>query len=334
MNKKFQNLLFYNYRIKNFADKILESGLLRNPFPRILINRQIKKIVSLYKEKPYCLRIENTNFCNSRCFLCPHPSMKRKKGVMDRKLYAKIVDEAQGLGIDYINLHNFGEPLLDRDFVWRVRYAKEKGIRRVGTNTNGQLLNHLLAEKLINSGLDEIYISLDAATSDTYRKMRVGLDFKRVKNNVIWLSKIKKKLKVSHPRIIVDFLESDLNFGERKKFINDWKKVVDGVCISRIHDWAGKKTGLISEKSANYVSQSQIPCRLPFTELVVGWDGRAFLCCLDVEGEVVVGDAKKESLKGIWQGKYLEVIRRKQLALAIDKLKLCTKCQNRVFWWF
>ncbi len=253
---------------------------------------------------------------------------------MDKDLYIKIINQAQKLGINYINLHNFGEPLLDKDFVWRVKYAKAAGIQRVCTNTNGQLMSSRLAKELIDSGLDEIFISLDAATIATYRKMRPGLDFKQVKNNVINLVGMKKKLKVLRPKIMVDFLESDLNSAEREKFINDWKKVADGVCISRIHDWAGKKTGLISEKSVSYVGQSQIPCRLPFTELVIGWDGRAFLCCLDVEGEVVVGDAKKESLGEIWQGKRLKVIREKLLALEVDELKLCANCRNRVFWWF
>ncbi len=45
---------------------------------------------------------------------------------MEKKLYQKIVDEAVETGINFINLHNFGEPLLDKDLVWRIKYAKKR----------------------------------------------------------------------------------------------------------------------------------------------------------------------------------------------------------------
>ncbi len=334
MDNYFKETLLFNHKIKRIANTLLESPLFnKNPFSRYLLDRQIKKIISVYEERPYCLRIENTNNCNSRCFFCPHSSMKRHKGVMDKRLYVKIIDEAKILKINYINLHNFGEPLLDKDFVWRVKYAKEKGIKKVCTNTNGQLLSGDLQKDLVKSGLDEIYISVDAATEATYNKLRIGLDFRKVKNNIINLSKIKKKNNSSNPKIIVDFLESSLNFTETKRFINDWTKIADRVCISRVHDWAGKKTLPDSTLQKSYVYQSLTPCRLPFTELVIAWDGQALLCCLDIEGEEVVGDAKKEHLWDIWNGESLKTIRKKQLTMKIDDLKLCRSCQNRVFWW-
>lgn len=334
MDNYFKELFLFNHKVKKITNTFLKSPLFnQNPFYRYLLNRQIKKIISIYKDRPYCLRIENTNNCNSRCFLCPHSLMKRHKGVMDKRLYIKIIDEAKKFKINYINLHNFGEPLLDKDFVWRIKYAKDKGIEKISTNTNGLLLKSDLSKDLVKSGLDEIYISIDAATKATYNKVRTGLDFQKVKSNIINLSKIKKKNAASKPKIIVDFLESSLNFTETERFINDWEKIADRVCISSVHDWAGKKTLPGSKKTKSYVYQSLTPCRLPFTELVIAWDGQAFLCCLDVEGEEVVGDAKNEHLWDIWNSESLKIIREKQLTMKIDDLKLCRSCQNRVFWW-
>lgn len=330
----FKETLLFNHKIKRIANALLESPMLNeNPFYRYLLNRQIKKIISVYEARPYCLRIENTNLCNARCFLCPHSTMKRNAGVMDESLYQKIVDEAVSLGINYINLHNFGEPLLDKNFAEKVKYAKKRGIKRVATNTNGQLLNGRLAEDLIEAGLDEIFFSVDAARKETYGKLRIGLDFGMVKNNIKNLSELRKKRGLEKPKIIVDFLESGMNSAEESEFVSFWKKVADYICISRVHDWAGKKTLPDSTLQKSYIYQSLVPCRLPFTELVIAWDGQALLCCLDIEGEEVVGDAKKEHLWDIWNGESLKTIRKKQLTMKIDDLKLCRSCQNRVFWW-
>jgi len=102
--------------------------------------------------------------------------MKRKQGFMDKDLYCKIINEASTIGINYINLHNFGEPLLDKDFAWRVIYAKQRGIKKVTTNTNAQTMDEKISRQLIGAGLDELFISLDGAGEKIYKKLRVGLD--------------------------------------------------------------------------------------------------------------------------------------------------------------
>jgi len=323
----FLKYLLYNQTIKNTANFFLsQSWLLSNPLYQHLQNKKINQTIDKYKKVPFALRIENTNLCNAACFMCPHPQMRRKKGVMSRKLYKKIIDQAASLGIDYINLHNFGEPLLDHDFIWRVKYAKNKGIKKISTNTNAQTLNKKLARQIVNSGLDEIYISLDAATKSTYKKIRIGLDFDKVTTNVRSLIKLRPKLASSTPIITVDFLESSLNNNETQKFITQWRNLADNVCISKIHDWSAKKQSLTKEKFSNYVSFSKAPCRLPFTELLINWDGTVNLCCQDIEGEIVLGDANKQSLTQIWTSKKYQIIRNKHRQIKIDKLPLCNDC--------
>jgi radical SAM protein with 4Fe4S-binding SPASM domain len=259
--------------------------------------------------------------------------MKRKKGNMSRELYKKIIDQASDLKIRYINLHNFGEPLVDKDFVWRVKYAKSKKIDRISTNTNGTLLTPKLSQNIIKSGLDELYISVDAATKKTYQKIRIGLNYDQVQKNIIYLAKLKKQLKSDKPKIILDFLEFNLNKNETKKFINKWKKVVDDVCISQIHDWSNKKKINIGKSINNYVEFSQAPCRLPFTEMLINWDGTVSLCCQDIDGEVILGDINKETILNIWQNKKYQEIRKSHLKLKTNNHKLCKDCKLRTFWW-
>lgn len=326
--------ILYNHRIKHFFNNLLESKLfINNPVYIILNNIFVNKNIKKYSTKPFALRIENTNLCNGRCYMCPHSFMKRKQGTMTFNLFKKIIDQAVQLKIDYINLHNFGEPLIDKNFFSKVKYAKSIGIKKVSTNTNGQLLSKINCQKIIDSSLDELYISVDAATSNTYKKIRIGLNYQIVAKNIKLLSTLKKRLNIKHPKIILDFLETNLNKNEKNKFIKKWQNIVDHICISKIHDWSNKIKIDQKIKQQNFVSFSQIPCRLPFTELLINWNGTVSLCCQDIEGEIILGDITKQSLTTIWKNKKFQQIRKQHLLLKTDKLKICQSCKLRTFWW-
>jgi radical SAM protein with 4Fe4S-binding SPASM domain len=335
MTKFLLNLLLYNYSLKRIANFLLKNRLfIQNPLYLHFYRQRINQVINQYSQKPFAIRIENTNICNGRCFMCPHPLMKRKQGLMDKDLYKKIIDNMSSLGISYLNLHNFGEPLLDKHFIWRIKYAKQKGITKITTNTNGELLNKKMAREIINSGLDEIFISLDAAKESTYQKIRIGLNYSKVMSNLKYLIRLKEKSKQKKPQIIVDFLISDLNCGEVDLFKQKWQDKVDNICLSEIHDWSLKVTGLSNRQYKNYVSYSKAPCRLPFTEMLVNFDGRVGLCCQDIEAEVIYGDLKTQSISEIWQSHLIEKIRNKHQKISVDKLKICQNCKLRTFWWF
>ena len=51
---------------------------------------------------------------------------------MSFDLFKKIVDECAELGITHVRVHNYGEPFMDRQLAEKVRYAKQKGIRKSG----------------------------------------------------------------------------------------------------------------------------------------------------------------------------------------------------------
>jgi radical SAM protein with 4Fe4S-binding SPASM domain len=333
IKQKFLKNILYHQSLKQIINFILNKKLLhKNKIYQSFQKKVIQKTISTYSNKPFSVRVENTNFCNGQCFMCPYPTMKRKKGTMNRQLFKKIIDEAFKLDIKYINLHNFGEPLMDSDFIFKVKYAKSFGLK-VSTNTNGTLLTPKLSSQIIKSKLDDLYISIDAATIKTYQKIRIGLDFKKLQNNIEHLIKLKKQLKSSTPNIIVDFLKFDFNQHEVKRFINKWQDKVDHVCISQIHDWSNKKQINTNQNIDNYVNFSQTPCRLPFTEILINWDGIVSLCCQDIENSLVLGDVKKDSISKIWTNSKYKKIRKLHLLLKTNQIPICKNCKLRTFWW-
>ncbi|MGW8256674.1 MAG: radical SAM protein, partial [Thermoguttaceae bacterium] len=101
------------------------------------------------REFPSVVRIETTNACNARCTICPHASLKRPIMRMDEKLYRRLIDECSACACGEIQLHNFGEPLMDKRIEERIDYAKKRGIKKVKIFSNGSLLDRERSKRLI-----------------------------------------------------------------------------------------------------------------------------------------------------------------------------------------
>jgi radical SAM protein with 4Fe4S-binding SPASM domain len=328
---KISDAILYSPSIKRLAVKAMKSPMIvGNPVYSYVYRKQIMKLMKICQEKPLHVMIENTNACNYRCSFCPHNVMKRQIGFMTMELYKKIIDECVHLGIEHIDIHQFGEPLLDPNFAERVVYAKRAGIKFVTTNSNGFLLAEGLAKKLVEAGLDQIIISLDAATEETYRKVRASGKLEIVERNIKGLIKIGNSIESSRPTVVVDFVQQPENRHEVKLFVKKWRGVADKVMMSYMHDWAGSADKQPFELHGN---PSREPCRLLWSDMVVAWDGRVMLCCVDYEGEVTLGDLKNQNLKEIWKGEKLRKVRETHLKGEFQKTPLCDRCTYRTTWW-
>jgi molybdenum cofactor biosynthesis enzyme MoaA len=134
---------------------------------------------------PIKLDIENVSRCNFRCTMCVVGDWPRGKRAQDMTLdsFKQLIDAQPGLL--EIKLQGIGEPTLQRDdFFAMIRYARERHIW-VRTTTNASLL-HLNdnARKLIDSGVNEVQVSIDGATAEVYEAIRRGGVFARVVANV------------------------------------------------------------------------------------------------------------------------------------------------------
>ena len=155
---------------------------------------------------PFTISIEPTNKCNLKCLECPtgNETSKRKTGYIDIDLYKKIIDEVKDYTI-YQMLYFQGEPFLHPDIFKLIKYADDNKII-TSTSTNGHFLNTENNERIIQSGLKKLIISVDGTTQDTYEKYRVGGKLETVLNGIEDLILIKRKLKSKYPLIIIQFL--------------------------------------------------------------------------------------------------------------------------------
>ena len=131
---------------------------------------------------PVCLYLEVTNRCNLLCETCPRTfEALEPPADMSMDLFRRIVDQVPG--ISRVVLHGVGEPMLVRHLPDMIRHLKARGTH-VLFNTNGTLLAPKKHREIIDTGLDELRVSLDAAEAATFLKVRGKDMFDRIVRNV------------------------------------------------------------------------------------------------------------------------------------------------------
>jgi MoaA/NifB/PqqE/SkfB family radical SAM enzyme len=149
--------------------------------------------------RPVCVYLETTNRCNLLCTTCPRTYEELEPPAdMSWSLFTKIVDQIPDL--QRAVLHGVGEPMLVKNLPKMVRYLKDRG-SYVLFNTNGTVLNERNGRALIEAGLDELRVSLDAATAKSYRAVRGKDYFNRILRNVRAFRALQEREGHEQPRV-------------------------------------------------------------------------------------------------------------------------------------
>ncbi len=161
---------------------------------------------------PSELYIETTNRCNLACKTCPqYFGMQEDSADLGIDQVRRILDQAPG--VRRVVLHGIGEPLLNPALPEIVREVKGRGAYAL-FNSNGLLLRGRLIEPLVLSGLDELRVSVDSATPETYEQIR-GIDgLGRIFENLEKLSALKARIGSTTPKVSLWITGMKLNVGE------------------------------------------------------------------------------------------------------------------------
>src|SRR5271154_5437589 len=148
---------------------------------------------------PVCLYLETTNRCNLLCTTCPRTYEELEPPAdMSWDLFTSIVDQIPRL--HRAVLHGVGEPMLVKNLPRMVRYLKDRGTY-VLFNTNGTVLNERNGRALITAELDELRVSFDAATAESYLAVRGKNYFNRILKNVRAFRELQEREGHLKPRV-------------------------------------------------------------------------------------------------------------------------------------
>jgi MoaA/NifB/PqqE/SkfB family radical SAM enzyme len=150
---------------------------------------------------PVCLYLEVTNRCNLLCTTCPRTYEQLEPPAdMSWDLFASIVDQVRDLA--RVVLHGVGEPMLVANLPRMVRYLKDRGVY-VLFNTNGTVLSERNGRALIDAGLDELRVSLDASNRESFKMIRGRDYFGRILRNVRAFRELQEREAYTRPQVSV-----------------------------------------------------------------------------------------------------------------------------------
>jgi len=276
---------------------------------------------------PRFVSIEVIDFCNARCVMCGVDPDRRSRQQLAPEVFDKLLRElAQNTEhVRWVSLGGNGEALADAGLEGKVARLKQAGIRRVHVTTNASLLTEERAEGLLRAGIDYVGISLDSLDKSTFETIRVGLNFDEVYHHIQAFIRTRDMLR-PQTQIRVQMVAQKLNADEQEAFLRHWSerlKVHDRVVIQRVFGWGRTRDFEPRSPAAN-----AIPCITLWGSLDIYADGKAHLCCNDVNGEIVIGDTRTQTLAEIWQGPEMSRIRQRHLDHQRHTIELCDGCMT------
>lgn len=165
------------------------------------------------------INIPVTDRCNLKCTMCPRQNTKDliEADIPDDALQSLLVS---GRELSGILLQGLGEPLLYKNIFNVIKQLKREmhGNSEVGLTTNATMLNEDTGRKLLDSGLDFLYFSVDAATKLTYEAIRIGADFDSVVKNISQFAEYRSTLGIGRPRLMMNFVITQQNLHEIAAF--------------------------------------------------------------------------------------------------------------------
>lgn len=124
-----------------------------------------------FRRKHNYLRISLTEKCNLRCTYCmPEEGVPLSPRILTTSEIRKLADFFVSLGVNKIRLTG-GEPTVRKDFfdvIDSLAELKNHGLKTLALTTNGVALNAAKLERLRDSGVDAVNISLDTLTPEKF----------------------------------------------------------------------------------------------------------------------------------------------------------------------
>ena len=304
-----------------FNRLIKAAGPFRKPVREFILEKRLSF--------PKLISLEVTNACNAKCVMCPREQLTRKIGNIRMDVVDKLCRDAYNKPLQKINVFGFGESLLHPQLVDIIRHIKD-ALPHVELNlsTNAQLLNGGLAQKLLASGIDRINVDIDGVQKQTFESVRRQLDFETVVNNVKNLIK-EHDAAGSRVKLSVTIIKMDATEPEIESFRQQWLPLVDTVNVNHYNTW----TGIFPDRNTNApgLATFAFPCKNPWREMIVNYDGSVAFCCMDFNATIVIGNIMKNTIEEIWHSEEMNRLRSLHLEGRYKEIPICSTCNEFIF---
>ncbi|MBU0481856.1 MAG: SPASM domain-containing protein [Proteobacteria bacterium] len=317
-----------------------------------------EKLEEFRRKEPVIYNIETTNACNMKCEMCPRTTMMtRKVERLDNETFNKIADEIEPFSqedweawqtfveknyrIDrndmsenhyflhvipkVLQLHGYGDPLLDTELPKRIRRLTEKGLYSY-FSCNPANIDVERNVEMFNNGLGFIKYSIESVDDFLHKKIRGDAsNFEASFQKILQMLEAKRKYKFN-TTIVITML--DLKRADQVAEFAKLKKAFTGQDVyiylkSQDQQWYQDKY-----EGTNSIHWTEF-CQFPWSSMTIKSNGEAAMCVEDFNNEIILGDTKKESLYDIWNGEKYAQFRRDQFELK-KGIKCTSQCDMKL----
>ncbi|MBT3504619.1 MAG: radical SAM protein [Piscirickettsiaceae bacterium] len=276
-----------------------------------------------------------TEVCNLACTHCAHPDFAKSEHYdgryLDPALNEKMIEEVRKHGqgkTQYIRYTSNGEMLVHPNGYEMIQSAVDHSGVYVAMTTNGTIMNEKRTQKLLESGVHMIDISIDAFNPETYAKIRVNGNLDVTRGNVLrlleWVRESKSKTKV-----VVSFVEQPQNTNEVRDFESYWKDAgADYVVIRRLHSSSGAIIEIADINRKKQETEVRRPCLYPWERITVNARGDLAFCPSDWVHGSFVADYCNTTIYDEWHGKFYEALRKAHLSNNYSSHGFCDNCPD------
>lgn len=273
--------------------------------------------------------------CNSRCPNCPFTETNsdarqryrdKKAQFVSPEVFKKTADEC-GRHHALMRVTGAGETFLCPGIVDLIEYAANAGAK-VGIITNGSLLTPKISARLIDAGVDNIEISVDAGDIETYSIVRSGLDWNQLLYNIKHLIEY-RDMRAADTKVYVSVINQKAVTPKIQEVVDFWNTRVDYTMVRKFLTF-----GILDEnESGDRVpfQEDGDPCPWPFERMVVDTDGEIILCGHEqIRRFTDWGNIMDKTLESVWKGEQMHELRKNMLT-NIEAIPCCKKCDDRRF---
>jgi len=253
--------------------------------------------------KPFIALLEVNNICNLHCPFCltgKGATADRPKRNMTLKEMTQCIRAVENY-LYFIQLYNWGEPLLNKDLFEFIRYAQQ---RRIFTmlSSNMNFVRSGLAEEIVDSGLDYFIAAIDGFSSESYVKYRRGGDFEKAIHNMENVLTKRKQRGVPHPFVEWQYVV----FRHNQHELDAARTFADGIGVDYFHPVPGYIehsewiTNLPEFQAEMGLPASVAGCARPWTHLNIRADGGVAACCYEFLKKDDFGNAFETPFDRLW----------------------------------
>lgn len=293
-------------------------------------------------DAPFTLFVSPTQVCNFKCFYCTQSKSKEEMDKigfsrchMSDEMFKKITHDAVEFGgqIKRVLFTGLGEPLANPKLPDMIKYMKDRNVAQgYEIITNAYLLSHEMTDRLLESGLTFLRISIQGLTEKKYREVSgVDISYDRLIDNIRYFYEKKGSCK-----LYIKIMDACFDKGESEQdFFDMFGNMCDSIYIEHLikaqpsmMDSYDKEIQSVQTFYGDKAEHREV-CPYAFYSLQIDVDGNTFPCPpLGFPEDFSLGNVMDKSVYDIWHSDRLYGMQLSMLKKGRCAVKYCDNCEN------